>query len=51
MAADKDAELIEVTHSVSIPIIRIPRLLGQVYREKELAVGGKINLNGYARFS
>src|ERR1022692_523152 len=39
MAADKDAELIEVTHSVSIPIIGVPRLLGQVYKEK-LAVGG-----------
>ena len=34
MAAAMDAGLIEVIHSVSIPIIRAERLSGQVYSEK-----------------
>src|ERR1019366_4428698 len=40
MAADKDVELVEVTHSVSIPIIRARKTFGQVYRQKYLTTGG-----------
>jgi hypothetical protein len=40
MAADKDVELVEVTHSVSIPIIRARKTFGQVYRQKYLTIGG-----------
>ena len=50
MAAEKDAELMEVTHSVSIPMIRVPRSSGQVYRDKKrlpAAVTDKIKVNGY----
>src|ERR1019366_5461015 len=40
MAADKDVELVEVTHSVSIPIVRARKTFGQVYRQKYLTIGG-----------
>ena len=41
MAADKDAEFIEVSHSDSIPIIRVHGSSGQVYREKNQRVSAQ----------
>ena len=39
MAAEKDAELIEVTHSVSIPIIRAQQTRRQVYKDRIRSLG------------